>query len=49
MISLRMIFLAQQVKEKDRAGTQKGRKKSQKAKVQDANPIKSTRPSRRKH
>lgn len=42
-------ILAQQVKEKDREAMKKGMKRGQKAKAQDANPLKSTRPSRRNH
>lgn len=42
------VILAQQVKGKDRAGTQRGVKRNQKAKALDVN-LKSTRHSRRKH
>lgn len=42
-------ILDKQVKEKDKAVMQKGMKRGQKAKAQDANPPKSTRSSRRKH
>lgn len=42
-------ILAQQVKGREKVGAQKGQKRGQKAKAQDANPSKSTRPSRRKH
>lgn len=42
-------LLAKKEKEKGKAGVQKGGKNAQKAKVQDANPTKSTRPCRRNH
>lgn len=42
-------ILAQKVKEKDKAVIQKGVKRVQKAKAQDANPAKSTRSSRQNH
>lgn len=38
-------ILAQQFKEKDKAVTKKGVRRNQKAKAEDANPVKSTRPS----
>ena len=42
-------ILDQQVREKDKAGPQKGMRRGQKAKSQDANPVKTKRSSRHKN